>query len=42
MLLENPMTVFGLIVIAGPILFSFIGPLVYRTNRTGTFLLVRT
>ena len=39
MLLENKMTVAGLIVIAGLILFSFIGPLLYHTNQTGTFLL---
>jgi ABC-type dipeptide/oligopeptide/nickel transport system permease subunit len=39
MLLENRMTVLGLIVIAGLILFSFLGPLLYHTNQTGTFLL---
>jgi peptide/nickel transport system permease protein len=39
MLLENKMTVFGLIVIAGLVLFSFIGPLLYHTNQTGSFLL---
>jgi len=39
MLLENKMTVAGLVVIAGLILFSFIGPLLYHTDQTGTFLL---
>ena len=39
MLLENKMTVVGLLVIAGLILFSFIGPLLYHTDQTGTFLL---
>ncbi|HTU29740.1 MAG TPA: ABC transporter permease [Solirubrobacteraceae bacterium] len=39
MLLENKMTVAGLVVIVGLILFSFVGPLIYHTNQTGSFLL---
>ena len=39
MLLENKMTVAGLVVIAGLILFSFLGPLIYHTNQSGSFLL---
>jgi len=39
MLLENKLTVVGLLVIIGLILFSFIGPFIYHTNQTGSFLL---